>query len=191
MTARIVALAGSLRLGSYNRKLLKLAVQELEKLKAEVDVVDLKTANLVVYDGDIEGVGIPPEVTALAERVSRAQGIVISTPEYNHSIPGGLKNFIDWLSRVRPQQPFQDKVGAIMGATAGVGLTLRGQLVLRQSLTALGVLLLPGNVAVARAADAFDETGALKDSRTQELIAKLMSQLVHVSLANPLATKGT
>lgn len=185
MSAKIVAVAGSLRAASFNRKLLAVAVKVLRDAGAEVDVIDLKTAALPVYDGDIEDAGFPAEVKSLSARVAAAQGIVISTPEYNHSIPGGLKNFIDWLSRTRPQ-PFMNKIVAIMGATPGPAMTLRAQSMLRQTLAAVGALALTGNVGVARAMDAFDESGALKDARANEVLTQLMGQLVQVSSANPL-----
>lgn len=185
MSAKIVAIAGSLRAGSFNRKLLAVAVKVLRDAGAEVDVIDLKTAALPVYDGDIEDAGLPAEVKALSARVAQAQGIVISTPEYNHSIPGGLKNFLDWLSRTRPQ-PFMNKIVAIMGATAGPAMTIQAQAALRLTLRAVGAIALTGNVGIARAQDAFDESGALKDARMQEVLTQLMDQLVKVSVANPL-----
>ncbi|HZH04571.1 MAG TPA: NAD(P)H-dependent oxidoreductase, partial [Myxococcaceae bacterium] len=113
---KLVAICGSLRSGSFNAKLLKLAVGEAERLGAEVDTVDLKALAIPVYDGDIEHEsGPPPSVVELKDRIRAAAGLLIASPEYNHSIPGGLKNAIDWASRA-PSPPFRNKVAALMGS---------------------------------------------------------------------------
>jgi chromate reductase, NAD(P)H dehydrogenase (quinone) len=173
---RVLAVAGSLRQGSHNRKLLALAVRTLSEAGAEVDLVDLKAAALPVYDGDVESQGMPQAVVSLKDRILQAKALLIATPEYNHSIPGGLKNAIDWASR--PPSPFRDKVALLMGATTGMGGTLYSQNHLREVLTALGVWLVPGSVSVSRAQEAFDERGELRDTAKREQIARLCAVLL-------------
>src|SRR5438552_97682 len=115
---RLAAIAGALRAASWNRKLLALAVRDAEKLGAAVEVLDLKALALPVYDQDVEDAGLPDPVVRLKEAVARVQGLIISTPEYNASIPGGLKNAIDWVSRPSGiPNPWKDKVLLVMGAT--------------------------------------------------------------------------
>src|SRR3954465_11244079 len=144
---RIVAVAGSLRGASLNRKLLALAGRDAEALGAVVEVLDLKALALPVYDQDVEDAGMPESVVRLKESIHRAQGLLICTPEYNASIPGGLKNAIDWASRPGAiPNPFRDKVVLVMGATGGASGTRGVQPHLRQSLAALGAWALPGTL---------------------------------------------
>jgi chromate reductase, NAD(P)H dehydrogenase (quinone) len=175
---RILALAGSFRRGSFNRKLLACAIKELEAHGAEVDIVDLKALAIPVYDGDDEAAtGIPKPAQELRERIQRAHGIFIASPEYNHSIPGGLKNVIDWVSRP-PKQPLRGKVGAICGASSGHFGTVRMQPHLRQTLTALGVWLSPTSMMLPKAEQAFDEEGKLKDPGQQKELAGVVEALL-------------
>src|SRR5688500_14586564 len=185
---RILAVAGSLRKDSLNRKLLALAVREVmragaevEKAGVEVDVVDLKALALPVYDGDLEAAAFPPAATELRERIARSKGLLIATPEYNHSIPGGLKNAIDWASRPPTGSPFRDKPALLMGATPGPGGTLYAQNHLREALTTLGAWLLPASFSLSGAGDAFDERSELKDEKKRGHLAKVVTQLVHAA----------
>jgi chromate reductase len=177
---RILAIAGSLRAGSYNRKLLALLVEQARAQGAEVDVVDLKVLALPVYDGDVEDQGFPPGVVELRERIGQAQGLLIASPEYNSSIPGGLKNAIDWASRP-PGNVFRGKWAALSGASSGMFGTVRMQPHLRQSLSHLGVTVLPDQFLVSLDEEAFTEEGRLKDeSRLKSLrglVAALIAQL--------------
>jgi len=175
---KVLALAGSLRAGSFNRQLLAVGVKELLNAGAEVDVADLKALAIPVYDGDIEeSTGIPQPALELRERIAAAQGLFICSPEYNHSMPGGLKNVIDWCSRP-PKHPFRGKVAAIAGASNGHFGTVRMQAHLRQTLTALGVWLLPASVMLPNAHLAFDDQGNLKDADRHKAVALLMSALI-------------
>jgi chromate reductase len=181
---RILAVAGSLRKDSINRKLLALAVREAQRASADVDVVDLKTLALPIYDGDLEAEAFPTAAMELKERLARARGFLIATPEFNHSIPGGLKNAIDWASRPpTTPNPFRDKPALIMGATPGPGGTLYAQNHLREVLTALGVWLLPSSFSLPGAGAAFDEEGEIKDERRRAHLAKVVPQLVHAAQA--------
>src|SRR3989304_6659665 len=113
---KIFAMAGALRAGSFNRKLLKAAVQKIKD--ATVDVADLKEFDLPLYDGDLEAQGLPPGVVRLKERIAAADALLFATPEYNHSVPGTFKNAIDWASRP-PSNPFREKPALIISASPG------------------------------------------------------------------------
>ncbi|AEI64711.1 NADPH-dependent FMN reductase [Corallococcus macrosporus] len=176
-TPRILAISGSLRTGSFNRKLLDLAVAHARSLGADVDVVDLKALALPVYDGDVEAKALPAPVEELRERLGKAQGLLIASPEYNSSIPGGLKNAIDWVSRP-PGRLFQDKWVAMMGATPGGFGTARMQPHLRQVMSSVGSHVLPTQVHMARAGDAFSPDGKLKDEARQKEVEALAAALV-------------
>lgn len=174
---RIVAIPGSLRRDSFNRKLLALGVAALREGGAEVDVVDLKELALPVYDGDIEAAGMPPSAVALKERIARAAGLYISTPEYNWGVPGALKNAIDWASR-GGGNVFKDKWGVLTSASMGGFGGVRGAAALKPSLTTLGVYLLPKELNLSKAQDAFTPEGALKDGKTHEQLVALMQALL-------------
>src|SRR5262249_36050462 len=125
--ATIVGIAGSLRKGSYNAALLR-AAKELAPEGTEIQIASI--AGIPVYDADVESEhGTPPLVAALKDRIAAADGLLLATPEYNGSIPGVLKNAIDWLSRPASDIPrvFGDKPAAIMGATPGMGGTRLSQ----------------------------------------------------------------
>ncbi|MFP2931159.1 NADPH-dependent FMN reductase [Pyxidicoccus sp. 3LG] len=178
MTApRILALCGSLRSGSFNRKLLDIAVAHARALGAEVDVVEPADLSLPLYDGDVEARGLPPSVSALRERLGKAQGLIVASPEYNSSIPGGLKNAIDWVSRP-PSGLFKDKWAIIMGASPGVFGTARMQPHLRQVLSSTGALVLPAQVHVPKAAEAFSPEGKMKDEARHKEVEALAAALV-------------
>jgi len=174
---RIVAIPGSLRQDSYNRKLLALGVAALREAGADVDVVDLKALALPVYDGDIEAAGMPASAVALKERIVRAAGLYISTPEYNWGVPGALKNAVDWASR-GGGKVFQGKWGALTSASMGGFGGARGLAALRPSLTTLGVYLVPKELNLSRAQDAFTADGALKDAKVHEQLVALMHALL-------------
>jgi len=160
----VVAFSGSLRTGSWNTRLLDLVVPALERRGVTVDRWDFRAANVPIYDPDVHDAAMPPQVLDLKERIRRAKGLVIVSPEFNYSIPGALKNLLDFLSRPPKDNPFRLKLSAQLGATPGPGGTLQGQLMLRHVLSGLGALTFPGAGTISRAAEAFDETGQLKDA---------------------------
>jgi len=176
----ILAFAGVLRAGSFNRKLLAVAVEALRG-QADIDLLDLRDVPMPPYDGDIEAnQGLPEGARKFKERIAAADGLLICSPEYNHSIPGTLKNVIDWASRP-PGNPFKGKIALLMGASPGAYGAARGVLALRQVLTALGVFILPNTVQIARADQAFDEAGKLKDPKSTALVEKACAELVRVT----------
>lgn len=167
---KVFALAGSLRTGSWNRKLLELTVPLLRSQGLEVDVFDFRAANVPMFDPDVHEHDPAPVVRDAQERVRAAQGLLIVSPEYNHGIPGALKNFIDAVSRPPKTQPFKGKLAAQLGVTPGKMFTAYAQHALRETLSTLGVLSMPGEFVVAHAKDAFDDQGQLKEeARRNEL----------------------
>jgi chromate reductase, NAD(P)H dehydrogenase (quinone) len=166
----ILAISGSLRSGSYNTALLR-HVKGVAQASMDIEIITPK--GLPLYDGDEEAKsGIPPAVEGIVEKIRAAQGIIISTPEYNFSIPGGLKNLTDWVSRVK-QQPFKDKPVGIIGASNGKVGTARSQYHLRQNLQALSAITMPRpEVFVTVSKTKFDESGKLADQTTIDNTAK-------------------
>jgi NAD(P)H-dependent FMN reductase len=182
-TPRIVAFAGSLRKGSFNRLALRYAVAGAREAGAEVEELGPEhLAALPLYDGDLERNGRFPEpVEAWRARIRACDGLLIASPEYNHGISGGLKNAIDWASR--SPNAFSGKVAASFGASAGAQGTARSQMNLRLCLSAVNVWVLPRTVLIASARDAFDEAGNLKDERQ-------VAQLVALGRALVAAARG-
>ena len=168
----ILALSGSVRQGSFNRSLLRAAI-ELAPPGLTFSFAEFGT--FPIYSGDIEAEGTPADVVAFQEAVRAADALLIVSPEYNHSIPGGLKNAIDWASRGRPL-PFRGKLAGVMGASDGMVGTARMQPVLRDVLWTLGVTVYPHpEVLVARMQDKVDPEGRLVDQKTREVVAKYMA----------------
>jgi len=177
-TPRILALCGSLRTGAFNKKLLDLAVTAARAQGAEVDVVEPKVlGQLPIYDGDVEAQGFPAPVKELRDRLAHANGLLIASPEYNSSIPGGLKNAIDWMSRP-PERLFQEKWAGLMGATPGIFGTARMQPHLRQVLAGMGVHVLPAQVHLPRSMEAFNSDGSLLDEARHKEVVALVTSLV-------------
>ena len=174
--ASIVGIAGSLRKGSFNAALLR-AAASLAPSGMTIDVASIR--GIPLYDGDLEAEGgIPGAVSALKDRVAAADGLLLVTPEYNHSVPGVLKNAIDWLSRPPADIPkvFGDKPVALIGATPGMGGTRLGQAAWLPVLRTLGTRLFSGKqLYVAGAARVFDAEGKLVDTKVTELLSDFLS----------------
>lgn len=167
---KILALAGSLRQGSFNKKLLAVASALARKAGAEVATVDLKELSLPVYDGDDEeSKGLPEAAKRLKKLMKGSDGFLIASPEYNSSIPGGLKNALDWASRAEEGEgmleAFRGKSAALLSASPGALGGLRGLAALRTMLGNIGVLVIPQQVALSKADEAFSEDGSLKDPK--------------------------
>ena len=167
----IAALGGSLRTRSYNRRLLE-AARTLAPQGMRIDIHDL--AAIPPYNADVEAEGDPAPVAALKETVRDAEGIIIATPEYNRSVPGVLKNAIDWLSRPPLASVLRGKPIAIIGATSGEGGTERAQLHLREILNYPGALVLSGpRLCLSRAYEKFSPEGQLQEEHAKQLRAVL------------------
>jgi chromate reductase, NAD(P)H dehydrogenase (quinone) len=172
----VVGFAGSLRSGSYNRALLRtakdLAPPSLQIMICELDGIPL-------YNDDIETAGAPPSVVRLREAVRESDALLIATPEYNHGIPGVLKNTIDWLSRPPRNNALNGKIAAVMGASLGMTGTARGQAQLRQALGATNTYaLLQPEVLVAHAHEKFDADGRLTHQATREVLATFLQRFI-------------
>lgn len=182
MTPRILAFAGSTRRGSLNRKLIRIAAEGARAAGAEVTLLELSDHPLPLYDGDLEARdGLPPNARKLKEIFLAHEGLLIAAPEYNSSITPLLKNTIDWVSRSAPGEAplacFEGKVAALMSASPGGLGGLRGLMVVRSCLSNTRVLVLPGQVAVPQANDAFAEDGTLKDPKRHAAVTRLGATL--------------
>jgi NAD(P)H-dependent FMN reductase len=174
----IIAFAGSTRTDSYNKKLVKIALQGAEAAGADVTFLDLRDVPMPLYDGDLEErEGLPANARKLKDLLLAHQGLLIASPEYNSSLSGVLKNAIDWASRpVEGEAPlacFKGKVCSLMSASPGALGGLRGLVPVRSLLGNIGVIVLPDQVAVSKAHEAFDDNGRLKDAKQQASIEAL------------------
>src|SRR6516165_9037240 len=157
-TVRILGIAGSLRRGSFNAATLR-AAQELVPAGMTIDSFDI--APIPLYNEDVRQEGFPASVENLRTRIKAADGLLIVTPEYNYSIPGVLKNAIDWASRP-PEQPFDDKPIGLMGASGGMLGSARAQYHLRQCFIFLnGLVMSRPEVMIPQAHNKFDAAGKL------------------------------
>jgi len=182
MTPRVLGIAGSLRTDSYNRKALQVAKQFAQHMGAEVSEIDLKELDLPAFDDDIVRSGIPESVQRLKTSIESADLILISAPEYNYSIPGGLKNAIDWASK--PKNSFDGKVAAIFGASTGPFGTIRMQPHLRQILAGLNVLVTPQpQVFIRSAREAFNPDGSIKDPKLIDQLRTLVEKSMRLAKA--------
>ena len=171
----ILGFAGSLRQDSYNRALLR-AAKALAPEGMIIDIFDL--APIPLYNADIEAQGVPEPVAAFKHAIGRADALLISTPEYNHGVPGVMKNAIDWASRPPQDSALSGKPLAIMGASPGMTGSARGQAQLRQAFVFTNSYALPQpEMLVARAHEKFDKQGNLTDEQTGEFLKRLLIAL--------------
>lgn len=182
---RLLAFSASLRRASLNRRLITLAADIARARGAEVDLADFHEFDVPLYDGDLQArEGVAPGATALAARVAAAEGILLSSPEYNYSLPGTLKNLIDWVSRIRPV-PLRGKSCLLMAASNGQFGGIRGLWQLRIPLEGLGVVVYPDMYALPWGEKAFDGTGRLADPDRQARLESVIQG--YLSLATRLA----
>ena len=187
MKTKILAFAGSTRSGSYNKQLSHVAADAAREAGAEVTWIDLRDLKLPLYDGDDEEAnGLPEGAKTLKRLMIESHGFFISSPEYNSSITGVLKNAIDWASRAEtddepPLVAYDGKIAGLVSASPGALGGLRGLVTLRSILGNIGVFVLPDQVTLPKAGDAFDESGKLKDSRKLQQVKDLAEQLVRVA----------
>lgn len=184
--AKILAFAGSTRTDSYNKKLIRIAVEEARKLGGEITLIDLRDYPLPVYDGDLEDqFGLPENGRKLKDLFFAHDGFLISSPEYNSSISGVLKNVIDWVSRPapneKPLQGFAGKTAALLAASPGALGGLRGLVTLRSILGNLGVIVLPTQFALSKADQAFNEKGELIAEKNLKAVRSVVQPLIHVT----------
>jgi len=184
---KILALAGSMRAGSFNKKLVKIATAGARKAGAEVTLLDLADYRLPLYDGDLEErEGLPEKAKELKRLFAEHDGFLFSSPEYNSSVSGVFKNAIDWVSRPEEGEnafslvAFRGKIAALMSASPGALGGLRGLVHLRALLGNIFVLILPEQVTVPQAHEAFNELGQLKDPKKMDAVLDLGRKLADV-----------
>ena len=185
VTPKILVIPGSLRTGSHNVRLAALAVKELAQTEAEVALISLADYPLPIYDADLVArSGMPVNAARLKKVLAAHRGVFIASPEYNASITPLLKNAIDWISVVRdPGEAqlavFQNRAFALGGASPGRSGAMQSLLALRQVL-AVGcrALVIPEQVTVPNAADAFGEMDELKDARAASQLKLVVRKLV-------------
>ena len=172
----ILGLCGSLRKASFNRAALRLA-GELMPPTMKLDIADWR--DVPFFDGDLFAQGLPAPVAALRERIRRADGVVIATPEYNFSVPGGLKNVLDWLSRGE-DQPWVLKPVAILSASTGPLGGARVQYDLRKVMLYLNAAPLnKPEVVIGAATGKFDTEGRCTDETTRKFVGGQMAAFEH------------
>ena len=168
----VLGIAGSLRRASFNRALLR-AAQELAP--AGLRITTREIDDIPFFNADVEEAGVPAPVAALRAAVQQADAILIATPEYNHGVPGVLKNTIDWLSRPAGGSVLLRKPAAIMGASPGLVGTARAQSQLRQAFLFTNTYaMMQPEVLVGRAREKFDAAGRLTDETTRAFLATFL-----------------
>jgi chromate reductase len=171
----VLGIAGSLRTGSLNTAALRAAAALLPE-GMTLEIYDLSA--IPMYNADVDANGTPDAVQDFKNRIAAADALLIATPEYNYSIPGVLKNALDWASRPAGRSPLNGKPLAIMGVTASRFGTVRAQMHLRQVAYALSMPALSRpEVMIAQATDKFDAQGRLIDEPSRQQIAELLAAL--------------
>jgi chromate reductase, NAD(P)H dehydrogenase (quinone) len=173
---RILGISGSLRRGSYNTSLLR-AAAELLPPGVELELYD-GFGELPPYDPDTDLEPAAPAVARLREAIASTDGVLIATPEYNGSIPGVLKNALDWASRPFPDNALRDKPVAVIGASTGIFGAVWAQAELRKSLDIAGARVIDAELAVGGAHDAFLPSGALRDPGLASGLCDVVATLV-------------
>lgn len=181
--AKILAFAGSTRRDSFNRRLIAFAVEKAREQGADVALIELRDFPMPLYDGDLEQEKGPPETaTRLFEMMKEHDGLLLSCPEYNSSITPLLKNMIDWVSRPREGEQslaaFKGKIAGLLSASPGNMGGMRGLVHVRSILSNIGVLVVPDQVSVSSAHEAFDDHGVIRDERMAKRIEGVVTQLI-------------
>ena len=184
---KILVIPGSLRSGSLNARLAAVAALELAQIGAEVTSVSLSDFPLPIYDGDLEAKsGVPKHAVNLKRMIGAHHGVLIVTPEYNSSVPALVKNTIDWVSRVQDPheargEVFRGRVFAIAAASGGRLGGSRALAALRLTLSACHATVIPNQLALSFADEAYDETERLKKAADSEALKALARQLIDIS----------
>jgi NAD(P)H-dependent FMN reductase len=188
MPLKVLAFAGSLRKGSYNKQLVRVAARFAHEAGAEVTELDLADHPLPIFDEDLETRdGVHPTAMKLKKLFREHDAFLISSPEYNSSLSAALKNTIDWLSRPVDGEPplacFKGKTAALFAASPGALGGLRGLVHLRAILGNIGVLLLADQLAVGKANEAFAPDGSLANPKQAAMVKVIVDDLVRVAIA--------
>ncbi len=181
----ILVFAGSTRRESVNRKLARAAAQAVDAAGGRATLLELADYPMPLYNGDLEAESGPPEnAFRLQDVIAAHAGLIVVSPEYNHSIPALLKNTLDWVSRaprVKGANPFTGKVAGLMAASPGGLGGLQGLDTVQRVLATLGALVLPKLVAVGHADKAFDAAGLLQDESSARRVAELAAEVVAIA----------
>jgi NAD(P)H-dependent FMN reductase len=184
-TPRVLVFAGSARRESLNKKLSQVAARQAEKAGLAVTWIDLRDYPLPLYDGDLEAEhGIPDNARKLRDLFLSHQGLIVASPEYNSFITPLLKNTLDWISRrdgaIDGLTAFRNKVGLVLSASPGAFGGMRSLALIRQLLSHLGVTVLPEQLALPRAHEAFADDGSLKDAQMLQRLDDMVQRLALV-----------
>jgi NAD(P)H-dependent FMN reductase len=184
---KILAFAGSTRTDSFNKKLIKIAATGAREAGADVTIIDLRDYPMPLYDEDLEKKeGLPSSTCKLKELLLSHHGFLISSPEYNSSISGVLKNTIDWTSRQGDDESplicFKNKVAGLMSASPGGLGGLRGLVHVRAILENMGVTVIPNQSAISKAHEAFNLDGTMKDQKQEQQVKKIGANLSQMLL---------
>ena len=184
-TCRILAFAGSARSDSFNARLLPILAAGAQSAGAEVTILNMRDYPLPLFDEDLESQGRPENVRRLKQLFLEHQGLLIASPEYNSSITPLLKNALDWVSRPDDGEPilaaYRNKAAGIVSASPGVLGGLRGLVHLRAILANIGVTVVPKQLAVGSAFQAFDDSGRLKDEKHQAAILEIGKRVAELA----------
>lgn len=185
MVPKILAFAGSTRTDSFNKKLIKIAAEGARKAGAEVTLIDLRDFPMPLYDGDLEAKeGLPANAKKFKELMKSHHGFLIASPEYNSSITGVLKNTLDWASRSEGDEAslvaFTGKVAGLVSASPGALGGLRSLATVRSILENIKTLVIPDQVAVGKAHEAFNADGSLKDAKQQTAVESVGVKLAQI-----------
>jgi chromate reductase len=173
----VLGLSGSLRRDSYNSALLRHAGDLFEAEGAEFEIYD-GLREIPPYDADYDTEDVPEAVSRIREAVRDADAVFFATPEYNSSIPGALKNALDWLSRPLAGNPLRYKPVAVIGASAGMFGAVWAQADLRKVLGAIGARVTEGEVAVGHAGERFDQSGRLNEPNLEQEVHEVVAALL-------------
>ncbi|MDZ4785178.1 MAG: NAD(P)H-dependent oxidoreductase [bacterium] len=183
--SNILVCAGSTRKDSFNKRLAKCAANAAKSAGAEVTYFDLTEYPMPMYDGDLETAeGLPETVRKLKEIFKQHNGLIIASPEYNSSFSGVLKNTIDWVSRQEGQEPslavFKNKYALLLSASPGALGGLRGLVGLRSMLSNIQVTVVPDQLSISKAHEAFNENGELLDAKQLQQLNTMTLNFVNV-----------
>ena len=181
---KILGFSGSTREGSYNKKIAKVALAGAAAAGAETTFLDLRDFAMPLFDEDLEKAGIPKGVAEFRELMKTHQGLIIASPEYNGSLSGVLKNAIDWASRKVgdevPMACFNGKVAGLLAASPGNLGGIRGLAHLRTILGGIRVLVIPEQVALPKANEAFDAQGNMTDEKMRTAVQGVGASVVNI-----------
>ena len=180
---RLLGIAGSLRSGSHNRALLRAAAA---LLPPDAELQEWRgLADLPAYDEDLDGACTPAPVAALRRAIAATDGVIIATPEYNGSVPGALKNALDWASRPWPDNALRSKPVCVIGASTGLFGAVWAQAELRKILDTIGADVIEMGLPVGQAHEAFDQDGSLADPELRVTLSASVAALTRRAGSHP------